>query len=37
MKLLIRIPVAKIGSITHTPKKGKGSYNRKPKHSKKVN
>jgi len=37
MKILIRIPVAKIGSIAHKPKKGKGSYTRTPKHSKKFN
>jgi len=31
MKITVRIPVSKIGVITHKPKKGKGSYTRKTK------
>ena len=30
-KIKIRVPVAKTGVIVHKPKKGKGSYKRKPK------
>ena len=35
MKVVIRIPVAPVGVIVHKPKKGRGAYTRKAKHSKK--